>query len=87
MFDLWLVRGPTGLTVSATGAVAWTPSEDQGPSTNTVVVRLADDANPSLSVTNEFTVVVHWLNAPPVFRPVAPLTVDLGRGLAPDAPA
>ncbi|MBL9174294.1 MAG: hypothetical protein JNL10_12220, partial [Verrucomicrobiales bacterium] len=71
-----LVRGPAGLTISPAGSVAWTPTEEQGPSTNAVVVRLSDDGDPSLSVTNEFTVVVREGNSAPAFRPVDPVTAD-----------
>src|SRR6185503_10209557 len=52
-----LVSGPTGLTVSAAGAIAWTPNEAQGPSTNTVTVRVFDNGSPSLSATNSFQVI------------------------------
>ncbi|MEN9677288.1 MAG: hypothetical protein RIS76_3184, partial [Verrucomicrobiota bacterium] len=54
--------GPAGLTVSAGGQVAWTPAEDQGPSTNSVSVRVFDNGNPSLSTTNNFTVIVREVN-------------------------
>src|SRR5207249_5237665 len=53
-----LVSGPTGLTVSSAGAIAWTPTEAQGPSTNTVTVRVFDNGSPSLSATNSFLVIV-----------------------------
>src|SRR5207244_5573456 len=61
-----LVSGPAGLTVAANGAIAWTPSEAQGPSTNVVTVRVFDDGTPSLSATNSFTVVVNEVNTAPV---------------------
>jgi hypothetical protein len=61
-----LVRGPSGLTVSPAGAVAWTPAEEQGPSTNVVVVKVTDDGTPALSATNSFTVIVIESNSPPV---------------------
>lgn len=37
-----LVSGPLGLTVSQTGALGWTPTETQWPSTNRVAVRVTD---------------------------------------------
>src|SRR5207247_6305263 len=46
-----LVSGPTGLAVSSGGAITWTPSEAQGPSTNVVTVRVFDNGTPSLSAT------------------------------------
>src|SRR5439155_734231 len=57
-----LVSGPAGLRVAASGVMAWTPSEAQGPSTNVVTVRVFDDGAPSLSATNSFTVVVNEVN-------------------------
>src|SRR5204862_423652 len=61
-----LVSGPTGLTVSASGAIAWTPTEAQGPSTNTVTVRVFDNGTPSMSATNSFQVIVTEVNTPPI---------------------
>jgi len=67
-----LVSGPSGLTVAANGAIAWTPTEAQGPGTYPVSVRVTD-SNPlavnatSLSVTGTFNVVVNEINVPPVF--------------------
>src|SRR5439155_1085421 len=60
-----LVSGPTGLTVSSGGAIAWTPTEAQGPSTNTVTVRVFDDGTPSMSATNSFQVIVTEVNTAP----------------------
>ena len=56
---------PAGVTfVSASsggannsGVVTWTPVENQGPGTNTVVVQVADDGVPSLAATGSFQVV------------------------------
>ncbi|MFZ4818434.1 MAG: Ig-like domain-containing protein, partial [Limisphaerales bacterium] len=62
-----LVSGPAGLTVSPSGAVAFRPTEAQGPSTNTVVVQVTDDGVPALSGTNSFTVLVTEINAAPTF--------------------
>ncbi len=71
-----LVSGPAGLAVSAGGAVTWTPTEDQGPGTFTVLVKVTDDGVPALSVTNEFTVVVREVNVAPVLAAVPEQTVD-----------
>jgi hypothetical protein len=62
-----LVRGPKGLTVSQDGQVDWTPGEDQGPSTNQVVVRVTDDGVPSLGATNAFDLIVTEANVAPTF--------------------
>jgi hypothetical protein len=60
------VAGPVGLTVASNGVISWTPSEAQGPSTNTVTVRVFDDGVPSLAATNSFTIIVLESNLPPV---------------------
>jgi hypothetical protein len=60
-----LVSGPTGLLVSDVGVVTWTPTEEQGPSTNTVTVRVTDNGTPSLSTTNSFTLFVTEANTAP----------------------
>jgi len=62
-----LVSGPKGLTVSETGLMEWTPGEDQGPSTNRVVVRVTDSAAAALSTTATLTLTVREANAAPVF--------------------
>jgi hypothetical protein len=53
-----LVSGPSGLTVSPSGAIAWRPTEAQGPSVNLVEVKVTDNGSPALSVTNSFTLTV-----------------------------
>jgi hypothetical protein len=72
-----LVSPPTGMTIDPnTGAIAWTPTEAQGPGVYTVAVAVTD-FNPSagnaqhLSVTNSFTVTVNESNSPPVLQPIA----------------
>ena len=66
-----LISGPGGLTVSPAGLINWTPAEDQGPSTNTVIVRVTDLNPPavnatSLSVTSSYTLIVQEVNVAPV---------------------
>ena len=53
---------PTGMTIS-NGVIYWTPTEAQGPSTNTVGVSVSNGA---FSVTNVFTIIVEESNLPPV---------------------
>lgn len=62
-----LVSGPKGLTVAEDGTVSWTPSEEQGPSTNSVVVRVSDNGTPALSTTSSFTIFVTEANTAPAF--------------------
>ncbi|MGE3309673.1 MAG: putative Ig domain-containing protein, partial [Limisphaerales bacterium] len=66
-----LLAPPDGMTIDpATGAIRWTPTEAQGPSTQVITVAVSDE-NPSainstsLSTTNQFTVVVREINTPP----------------------
>src|SRR5712691_10508001 len=66
---------PVGPTVSSAGAIAWTPTEAQGPSTNTVTVRVFDNGSPSLSATNSFQVIVTEVNTAPVLTLPATQTI------------
>src|SRR5256885_1310902 len=64
-----LVSAPTGMTINpATGAISWTPTEAQGPSTNVVSVSVTDNGVPALSVTNTFQVIVNEVNLAPVLK-------------------
>ena len=68
---------PTGVALdSATGAFNWTPSEEQGPSTNVFRVRVVDDGVPSLSATNSFMIVVNEVNSAPVLTVPGTQTID-----------
>jgi hypothetical protein len=60
-----LVSGPGGLTISAGGAISWTPNEAQGPSSNVVSVKVTDNGTPALSATNLLVVTVNEINVPP----------------------
>ncbi|MFM7803481.1 MAG: Ig-like domain-containing protein, partial [Verrucomicrobiota bacterium] len=62
-----LVSGPKGLTVAADGLLTWTPTEEQGPGTNLVTVRVTDNGVPSLSATNAFILSVSEANTAPTF--------------------
>jgi hypothetical protein len=61
-----LIDPPDGLGISTNGVISWTPSEAQGPGTNTVTTVVTDSGLPPLSATNSFTVVVNESNVPPV---------------------
>lgn len=76
-----LVSGPTNLTVSAAGLIAWTPSEAQGPGVYPVSVKVTDNNpwvvnQPQFSVTNSFTLTVVEVNVAPVLAPVTNHFVD-----------
>src|SRR5207302_61997 len=71
-----LVSAPTGMTINpGSGAITWTPSEAQGPSTNVVSVSVTDNGVPALSVTNSFTVTVTEVNLAPVLSVPADQTI------------
>ncbi|MEN9675924.1 MAG: hypothetical protein RIS76_1820, partial [Verrucomicrobiota bacterium] len=66
-----LISGPSGMTVSPTGLLLWTPAETQGPSTYDVVVQARVTADPLISSTHQFTVTVNEVNRPPQLAAVA----------------
>src|SRR5437773_171837 len=61
---------------SASGAISWTPTEAQGPSTNAVSVSVTDNGVPALSVTNTFQVIVNEVNLAPVLTVPADQTIN-----------
>jgi hypothetical protein len=69
-----LVSGPLGVSVSPTGVLSWTPTEAQGPSTNTITVQVADDGTPPLTGTTNLTVTVVEVNQPPALTVPPPQT-------------
>jgi Putative Ig domain len=76
-----LVAGPTNATVDANGVFSWTPTREQGLTTNRFAVAAAsfdpfDAVNPSLSATNSFQVVVWGLNPAPTTPAVPDQVVD-----------
>jgi hypothetical protein len=72
-----LVAPPSGMTINpGTGAINWTPSEAQGPSTNTITVMVADNGVPVLSATKTFTVVVNEVNSAPVLPAQTDRVID-----------
>lgn len=72
-----LVSGPAGVIVNPTsGFVTWPTSENDGPSTNIVRVRVTDNGTPSLSATNEFRVIVRELNAAPELVAIADAVIS-----------
>jgi hypothetical protein len=66
-----LVQGPVGMVVDrVSGQLRWTPSETQGPSTNTIIVSVTDDASPALTSQTTFRVTVSEVNRSPALAPV-----------------
>ncbi|HEX5221482.1 MAG TPA: Ig-like domain-containing protein, partial [Verrucomicrobiae bacterium] len=62
-----LLNAPGDATISSEGVITWTPSEAEGSTTNLITTVVSDG---TLSVTNEFEVVVEEVNVAPVFASV-----------------
>jgi len=76
-----LLAAPPGVIVDAHGVITWTPTEVQGPSTNLITTVATsssafDLVNPSLRVTNSFTVIVNEVNTAPVAAEIGDRTID-----------
>lgn len=89
-----MLEGPPGSIVTPGGLFLWSPGEDQGPSTNRIVVVAADDGSPSLTTTQRFTIIVREVNYPPAVPAIPEQAVDEEQSLAfaitatdPDLPA
>jgi len=85
-----LVNPPSGAVIDTNGIIAWTPSEAQGPATNTITTVVSDSSFPPLSATNSFTVTVLEVNSAPVLplqpdRTIAELTTLLVTNTATDS--
>ena len=61
-----------------TGVFHWTPTEAQGPSTNTVTLRVTDNGIPPMSSSSTFTITVNEVNSPPIIPPISNKTVFEG---------
>src|SRR5439155_454572 len=61
-----LVSGPSRVAINpATVSLHYALPIAQGPSTNTITVKVTDNGTPALSATNSFTVVVSEVNSVP----------------------
>jgi hypothetical protein len=70
---------PPGVTINPnSGAVSWTPTEAQGPSTNSITVRVTDNGQPAMSDTTTMTVIVNEVNSAPVLTGYTNRTVSEG---------
>jgi ELWxxDGT repeat protein len=66
----------TGMSITPAGLLTWTPSANQGPSTQQVTVIVTDSASPSASSTASFSINVL---APPVFTPISSQIAGVGQ--------
>jgi hypothetical protein len=60
----------------------WTPTEEQGPSTNLMTMVVTDNGSPPMSTTRSFTVAVLESNEPPVLAPISDYTIHAGMTLS-----
>src|SRR5439155_549052 len=68
---------PAGASINVSnGVFTWTPTEDQGPSTNLITVRVTDDGSPPSSDARSFTVIVTEVNRAPVLTVPADQVID-----------
>jgi DNA-binding beta-propeller fold protein YncE len=73
---------PSGAAIDAqTGALSWTPSEQQGPAIHALTVRVTDSGFPPLSDQASFAVTVSEVNEPPVLDPIGDRSVGPGETL------
>ena len=84
-----LVSGPTGSEV-VDGVFRWSPTEEQGPSTNVIQVAATDGSDASI---NTFTVIVNEVNRAPFLVGASEVTIPEGAlytlpllGADPDVP-
>jgi hypothetical protein len=73
---------PTGLTLSPSGLLHWTPSEDQGPRDYTLRVRVTDNGSPSLWQERDVVLHVAEVNQPPMVQPIPSLSGQTGAKLS-----
>jgi hypothetical protein len=74
-----LVSGPAGLGVSASGLLRWTPAEDQGPGSPTVVAEVSDSGGGRARL--EIPVTVREVNVAPTLASVSDQVVPDGAAL------
>lgn len=78
-----LVNAPVNLVLNPLdGEAEWTPSEEQGGSTNVISLFVTDNGVPSLSATQSFTIVVLKSNTAPVLAAITNHTIYEGWTLA-----
>lgn len=71
---------PSGMVINpATGVVTWTPTANQIPSTNDVVIRVADNGTPAMENTRTVRVVAYRANRTPVLAAIADQVIDEGK--------
>ena len=73
---------PSGVVINgSTGQITWTPTENQGPFTHTLTIRVSDTGEPARSDIKSFKVIVTEINQPPVLNTLTNQVVTIGRTL------
>jgi hypothetical protein len=87
-----MIEGPTGMTISSDGLMAWTPTEDQGPKLHPVKVQVTDSLGASSTL--EFMIQVNEVNRAPELQDFPVITAQQSDvvnvtavGTDPDLPA
>jgi hypothetical protein len=77
-----LISAPPGVQINpATGALAWTPSEAQGPGTYSIFVAVSDNQSPALRSTNNINVTVTDVNSKPTLSGIPDFTLAVGSAI------
>ena len=66
---------PSGTAITTAGVFTWTPTEAQGPFTNSVTIRVADNGSPALSDFETIQIIVNEVNVAPVLAVIGNKTV------------
>ena len=71
------VDAPAGAAINATtGRFHWTPTEDQGPGNFFFAIHVEDNGEPVMGHQRNVLVQVTETNNPPLFEPIADVTID-----------
>lgn len=74
-----LDTAPAGMQIGASsGTMSWSPSEQQGPGTYTVRVRVTDSGSPKLTHTRTFEIDVAEVNSAPTLESITDQTSGVG---------
>ncbi len=71
-------NAPAGASLSPGGFFSWTPTAAQGPAIYQFTITATDDGAPSLSVTQNVTIIVEAPNLLPVLEPISDQTANEG---------
>ncbi len=83
-----LAGAPEGAIIDpSSGVFIWTPLEAQGGASYSITVSVTDNANPPLTTSRTFTVIVNKVNSPPLIGNMGDVTVDPGTKLNLTVPA